>query len=331
MVMVQPYARVNSGWAIASFGLGIVTLFAFAVLICAGDAPIFDLCLLVSPPLSVICGAIALLHISRNRNTVTGSEWAVIGTILGVIAMVVLIPPFFLRDRGRPVPTTSCLNNLKQIGTTLAMYEGDWDDKYPRVSGPGREFERVYGWTYNYRTKSTTGERRWFQNLVGPYAKNTKIFMCPVVGQDGTWKIPGKGTVRFLYNRHGGFSRDDPKPVDPPEGSTAAGLKLENDPPTSYWFNAYVTQAGKQDKVISGRSEKICDKSADAPIVWDTPCGFDNGSGDAQIAHDDVINVCYADGHARPFQIPNPKDPTAHWLDKDFMSMHGSDGWYPEK
>ena len=333
--MDQQQSRTNSGWAVASFVFGILSL----AMVIAGITAIevgfdsyvinlFPISLLASLPLGFVCGVIALVQIGRNRTRLKGDWMAAVGAIPGglgllVIGMIVFAP----HGHGQ---RTSCLNNLKQIGTAIAMYDTDWDDKFPLVSGPGREFERVYGWTWNYRTNSRGGERRWFQNLVGPYAKNKRVFMCPVVGRDGTWKIPGKGTARFLDNRHGGVRTPaDPKYIHGPFGSSNAGLKLENDPPTSYWFNAYVTKAGEPDKVISGRSEAICDKTADAPMVWDTPCGFDNGDGDAQIAHGDVFNVCYADGHCKPYQIPNPK--VKEWLDSDFRVLHGSDGWYLEK
>ena len=321
----------TSLWAIASFAFGILSLL-IAVPYCAVRSQLTATLLpilVVTLSLGLIYGIVALVQIGRNPGVLKGRGIALVGVIPGAIGVLFLCVILFT-PHGCPPTRTSCLNNLKHIGTAIVMYESDWDDRFPLVSGPGREFERVYGWTWNYRTNSRGGERRWFQNLVEPYSRNRRIYMCPDVSEDGTWRIPGKGTARFLYNRHGGaFTPADPERIDPPAGSTAAGLKLEYDPPTSYWFNAYVTRAGRPDKVISGRSEAICDKTADAPIVWDTPCGFDNGDGHAQIAHEDVINVCYVDGHAKPYQIPNPK--VKEWLDSDFRGLHGSDGWYPEK
>lgn len=292
----------------------------------------------------LVFGLIAQMQTRRSPVRPRGCFLAPTGVVMGLclIIMTVILP--VLELRGQPPIWSYCLNNLKQIGTAINMYESDWDDRYPLVSGPGREFERVYGWTYNYRTKSFHGERRWFQNVIGPYAKNKKIFMRRPVGEDGTWDIPGKGEVRYLYNRHGGFPYQsktgycDPHGIGAPAGtavvkapvgSSTAGLPLDCDPPTSYWFNVYVTKPGKPDKVISGRSEEICYKAADAPIVWDTPCGFDDGHGRSQFAHGDRINVCYADGHAKPFQIPKPR--AKEWLTGDFRLNYGSQGWFPEE
>lgn len=270
----------------------------------------------------------------RNREGFTLIELLVVIAIIAILAAILF--PVFARAR-RAAMKTSCLNNLKQIGTAVNMYESDWDDRYPLVSGPGRQFEeQVYGWNWNYRTGTSSGERRWFQNVVGPYAKNKKIFMCPAVGDDQKWAvkdvIDGKnGTVTYAYNRHGGtFTPADPKYCAPPSGDASTqGLTLDIDPPTSYWFNTYVTASGQPAKQIAGMSEAICEKTADAPLVWDTPDGFDNGGGESNLAHEDTINVCYADGHAKPYKIPNTKGPAAKpWLDGNFRHNLGADGWY---
>ena len=270
----------------------------------------------------------------RNREGFTLIELLVVIAIIAILAAILF--PVFARAR-RAAMKTSCLNNLKQIVTSISMYGTDWDDRFPLVTGPGRIFDELYGGSaqnYNYRCPGGP-EKRWFQNVIGPYAKNKKIFMCGAMGEDGKWEI-GNRKMIFHYNRHGGFSPTvDPtgSNVAAPSNSTILGLTLDNDPPTSYWFN-YLCKGPEAsppqtDKVVSGQSEAICDKTADAPIVWDTPCGFALGA-DSQIAHEDVVNVGYVDGHAKPFQIPNPKLTTAavNWMNADYRQMRGTDGWY---
>lgn len=277
-----------------------------------------------------------MFRAKRNSEGFTLIELLVVIAIIAILAAILF--PVFARAR-RAAMKTNCLNNLKQIGTAVNMYESDWDDRFPLVSGPGREFERVFSMTYNYRImQNNSGERRWFQNVVAPYAKNKKIFMCPALGEDGKWATPS-GTVSFYMNRHGGFpSSVDPlhgvssaQPVNAPAGSNYLPMLIEADPPTSYWFNCSIQGPGKNQLLISGQSEAVCDKTADAPLVWDTPCGFNNGSGEGQLAHEDVIIVCYADGHAKPYQVPNTK--IDEWINPTngyFTERHGYEGWYPD-
>ncbi len=350
--MEQQQSRTNSRWAIASFSIAIVEVVLIALFsyveFAVDTAGLFLFCLSAFPPLSFICGIVAFVDIARNRDTTKGRAMALVGAIPMFILTVLIITPFLLRVGHPPRRRSNCLNNLKQIGTGISLYQTDWDDKYPLVSGPGRAFEEAMGQTWNYRTNSTGGERRWMQDLLGVYAKSKKIFWCPALEQDASWAMGGKhpGVVYYWQNRHGGFIYNGTKCPDihgknnpdglgvlaAPDGSTIDGLLFENDPLTSYWFNAVITDnSGKNQGtiVVSGHSPEVCDKTADAPIVWDTPCGYAVTQGEeAQMAHEDVMNVLYADGHAKPYQILNLR--AAEWTKDHFGNTHGYEGWFPE-
>lgn len=295
----------------------------------------------IFPPLGLVLGIVALVQISTSQ-MLSGRGLAIAGISVSVLWPMLVLPailyPVFARARFA-AQRQSCLNNLKQIGTAINMYEIDWDDRYPLVSGPGREFERVWPdvnkpFPANLRTKSSGGERRWFQNLIAPYARNRKILMCPAVSEDGTWKTPD-GTISYYKNRHGGWTTaegdshgiDSRQPVDPPVGSARPKYwTLDMDPPTTYFFNAVTAKEG-QAKLISGQSQAICERTADAPLVWDTPCGYGKGSGNSSFAHHDSINVAYADGHVRNFAIPsNSMD---SWRASQFWLLQGNEGWFP--
>lgn len=301
----------------------------------------------------------------KRREGFTLIELLVVIAIIAILAAILF--PVFARAR-RAAQKTNCLNNLKQIGIGINMYQTDWDDRYPMVSGPGREFETVLGMNYNYRTGTTGGERRWFQNLLSPYAKSMRIFWCPSIQEKQNWVNLGTATAatpfHYWNNRHGGFTYDQRTCPDPhgigyppavaagevcqaptgsavPTGPASSQFPWDSDPATSYWFNAAVTDRSgvtspPQTIVISGQSSAVCDKSADAPIVWDTPCGIaatTTTGAEAQIAHEDVINILYADGHAKPYQIPNPK--LAEWANQSpnqpntpFGHYHAWEGWF---
>jgi len=272
-----------------------------------------------------------MFSFKRDRKGFTLIELLVVIAIIAILAAILF--PVFARAR-RAAQRTSCLNNLKQIGTAIQMYESDWDDRYPLASGPGREFEqKIAGWSFNYRNVvgnyANSGEKRWFQNLIAPYARNRKIFMCPSVGENGTWRVSGGATVTYRLNRHGGYAHPVPDPdlnaPSAPGGSTPPA-NYDHDPPTSYWFNARADHPSYGQKIISGASESTCEKTADAPVVWDTPSGYDDGSGEGRLAHEDSINVAYADGHAKNFSVPNPK--LAPWPAKHYWEVKGYEGWW---
>lgn len=273
--------------------------------------------------------------------------WGILGIVLCVILLVlVLFPVLFRSAHGGSSQRTSCLNNLKQIGVAINMYESDWDNRYPLVSGPGREFERVWPdinkpYPVNLRTKSSGGERRWLQDLLAPYVRNRGIYMCPSVTANDTWKTPG-GTIEYYRNRHGGWTVaegdhhgiDSEQPVLPPEGSRRpelgdSGGQVQDypqlDPPTTYYFNAVGRRRNKS-VLISGQSIRICPHPADAPLVWDTPCGYDDGMGKADLAHGNCMNVVYADGHAKTQRFQ--RNELLDLQRSEFGLLHSGDGWF---
>jgi len=266
----------------------------------------------------------------NDRKGFTLIELLVVIAIIAILAAILF--PVFARAR-RAAQRTSCLNNLKQIGTAISMYESDWDDRYPLVTGPGRIFEEtltsLWPWSgYNFRNvadpSSYSGDMRWFQNLAAPYARNKKIFMCPSVTENNKWKVGA--TALYKWNRYGGFP--DGTGVLAPSGATGVRpATVEEDPPTSYWFNAQVQSASGTVKQIAGQSESVCERTSDAALVWDTPCGHQPAANeDAALAHEDSINVYYADGHARNFQVPRPSMPP--WISSDFYYQQGREGWF---
>jgi prepilin-type N-terminal cleavage/methylation domain-containing protein/prepilin-type processing-associated H-X9-DG protein len=98
----------------------------------------------------------------RRRSGFTLIELLVVIAIIAILAAI-LFPVFAqVREKARQ---TSCLSNLKQLGTAMQMYATDHDGLYTPVVGrqPGEQF--VYQWSWLHR--------------IEPYVKNLQIFIDP--------------------------------------------------------------------------------------------------------------------------------------------------------
>jgi len=84
--------------------------------------------------------------------------------LLVVIAIIALLAailfPVFARAREK-ARQTSCLNNIKQLGTAMMMYLQDYDEKFV----------------------DTSDTWRWYTPTM-PYIMNDQIFKCPSLGDD---------------------------------------------------------------------------------------------------------------------------------------------------
>jgi prepilin-type N-terminal cleavage/methylation domain-containing protein len=92
----------------------------------------------------------------RRERGFTLIELLVVIAIIAILAAILF--PVFAQAR-ESARKTSCLNNMKQLGTATAMYTQDWDGWYPLA------------WFSN-------GENG-FEVALYPYIKNKGIFECP--------------------------------------------------------------------------------------------------------------------------------------------------------
>lgn len=101
------------------------------------------------------------------------ANWAATLVVLGVIGVVAY--PLFVRPR--ETRHGSCISNMKQLGTGMQIYLGDYDDWLP-----------PHGWN----------------NEVYPYTKNTMITTCPQVADRGlkngyamNWEVMGRLSTKL--------------------------------------------------------------------------------------------------------------------------------------
>jgi prepilin-type N-terminal cleavage/methylation domain-containing protein/prepilin-type processing-associated H-X9-DG protein len=118
-----------------------------------------------------------LFRTARKNSAFTLIELLVVIAIIAILAAI-LFPVFAqAREKARQ---TSCLSNLKQIGTATMMYVQDYDESFPHRSwngGTGACFDpSIIGVTgvSNPFCSSISWE---FQ--VQSYLKNTQVYQCP--------------------------------------------------------------------------------------------------------------------------------------------------------
>lgn len=107
-------------------------------------------------------------------------ELLVVIAIIAILAAILF--PVFAQAK-EAAKKSSCISNLKQLGTGFALYEGDNDDALPNAffGPPGAKSDG--GWIYYGRFPANlAGTGDSFVPSRGslyPYVKNTDVFMCP--------------------------------------------------------------------------------------------------------------------------------------------------------
>ena len=121
---------------------------------------------------------------NRPRNGFTLIELLVVIAIIAILAAI-LFPVFAqAREKAR---TSSCLSNIKQLGTGIAMYIQDVDEMVPRGQ-------------YYVDGLATLNARTWVQDIQ-PYTKSWPIARCPseFVDPFGIWN-GSQANIKWWYN-----------------------------------------------------------------------------------------------------------------------------------
>lgn len=283
-------------------------------------------------------------RVRHSRKGFTLIELLVVIAIIAILAAILF--PVFARAR-QAAQRSSCSNNLHQIGLAINSYTSDWDDKFPLVSGFGPIIDlqlnvfktelatsQDQSWFNGNARKCFSNQESdamWMQNLLLQYVKSQGLFVCPATTINGDWRCAST-TIEWRRNKWGPVE-GGPSPgeqigdVNPPNKPNNAN---ETDLATTYFFNAVVKGPSGIQKKIAGQTISEAEKVADAPLVWDGVSGCQPLSdAEAQFAHGDSINVLYADGHVRNFDVPNPSDPNWYQnsIDGTFWKREAWRGW----
>jgi prepilin-type N-terminal cleavage/methylation domain-containing protein/prepilin-type processing-associated H-X9-DG protein len=231
----------------------------------------------------------------------TGKSGFTLIELLVVIAIIAILAailfPVFAQAREK-ARQTSCLSNLKQLGTAFLMYVQDYDETYPLQSSdafgvfPYHDDERV--------ARGMPKVPSWMGS-VQPYLKNYGIMVCPSTKQHPNLYILAPRTYcNTSYTYNGMLGNILP---------TDTGALLPNPPPvaTLAGVNRPAEVVMNQDQALSwGRSQPAPRWNAGQ---W---CNVNSAEVFNGEIHSGGFNANYADGHAK-------------WI-KGAMARQGTDG-----
>ena len=195
-------------------------------------------------------------------------ELLVVIAIIAILAAI-LFPVFAqAREKARQ---TSCLSNLKQIGTALQLYVDDYDETMPMTKDSGHLWPawRPYTWV----------------GALEPYVKNENMFICPSLPKE---KV---GTMISGYVANGICM-----------GMWAGNPDLGADNMVAYYPAVSLAQFNNPSTVVLAK-----DGLQNLNWVFNAPnYGWDNAAlaGDDPSqrqwnAHLNGVNAVYCDGHAK--------------------------------
>ncbi len=103
------------------------------------------------------------------RKSFTLIELLVVIAIIAILAAMLLPALSKARAKARAI---SCVNNLKQIGLVIALYNNDNDDYYPACNIPTQYGENTF----------------WIMYLMKDQNLDMKLFRCPSDSKENTYK-----------------------------------------------------------------------------------------------------------------------------------------------
>ena len=224
----------------------------------------------------------------KERRGFTLIELLVVIAIIAILAAI-LFPVFAqAREKARQ---TSCLSNLKQIGTGLMMYSQDYDEELPPAwIGP-----------------SFPGLARWM-DVVQPYIKNAQVFNCASSSAKkynpaNSDAEPGSYIMNVAYYDNTDAA-SPPTPVYDVSGEHPKSLAtLATPSTTAYVFdgNGAVgnTAAGLRTWQVAWpniATQPKVDKTKTPPILkhWE---------GAIVERHSGMVNALWCDGHAKAMKL----------------------------
>jgi prepilin-type N-terminal cleavage/methylation domain-containing protein/prepilin-type processing-associated H-X9-DG protein len=235
-----------------------------------------------------------------NRTSVKSAftliELLVVIAIIAILAAI-LFPVFAqAREKARQ---TSCLSNLKQIGTGIYMYVQDYDEKYPYsdVTLPVGTRSPV-----NPNATGAFAGRvnhyKW-QAWIMPYTKNSQIYFCPSRTKDlAAWDVNGEIKNGYALNLAITGASNGTSNRVPFIGGSIAGVQT---PADTFIVQELWNQVTYNYLLPNGNDAVLY--PAALREDW-TAYLKPNGMVDKRSTpHSDGFNLAYCDGHAKWMKV----------------------------
>lgn len=136
--------------------------------------------------------------LARQRKGFTLIELLVVIAIIAILAAVLFPVLVRVKDKAR---ATTCKSNMRQIGSAVQLYLGDWNSRYPDHTSVGLPYTGDYGdglggdWIvkYSHLCRDGAGQPAGFGKVLAKYLKNMAVFKCP-----SEWKKTPNNVFNWL-------------------------------------------------------------------------------------------------------------------------------------
>ena len=207
-------------------------------------------------------------------------ELLVVIAIIAILAAMLLPSLAKAREKSRQI---SCVNNMKQLGISLALYCDDFEDYLPPSDTAGPANHRPF-WPEIMLGTTCTSDNK-YSSLEGNYL-STNILTCPSVTTKGAWYVCVYSFNWYLTNRSSSYKR--------------SALK-------SHSLKIIACDSAQHDADGTPKGNMYWRFTPNWPAIayTDSGWGFPNGR------HLNACNTLHLDGHVQNFKIPVNGQPYA--------------------
>jgi len=140
-------------------------------------------------------------HLPGIRYAFTLIELLVVIAIISILAA--LIFPVFSKAR-ESARSTSCLSNLKQLGSAVTMYLSDYDETYPmnRLPDAGHPLTGCQNPGTNDPVSGLEGASVNWKREIAPDVKNRQVFQCPSNGSAFEGGVGDESSTYYNKNEY---------------------------------------------------------------------------------------------------------------------------------